>query len=351
VSSSNMECIRKSRRVKTLYTTQAPIELISFFYRISREAREQGSATSLKYLPDDTPIPEPISRERSFASGTLSASQSELSIFRLNRASQRQILQTSLSWLGLSMSNLNSDQSLRLTSKIQSRNPSSISLDEDDIKILADEGSEMSLTPLSPKIKSRSFSGRELALDSVGEDHSMDVYLSLSHLGFGRPHVSSLSKRPKRSTLYPARKINRRCNSYDFAFSEANEVSQVNVSTITSPKDAKKFLIFEEKEEHDPLMSLLKTDLSNRKSKKLVSRFMRKSRRSRDARRRENLSNVLRKTDSLLAGALLRAATENYEDILSSKVPDNGRKKISRIDENMRLRISNIGEEKADLPQ
>jgi len=351
----------KKERMKTLYTTTAPLEIISFFYRIGREARELDSSTSL-HLPDDTPIPEPLVCERSFVraiSGTGSTtfdfaspygSQSELSMHKLNVSDQIQILQRSLSWLGQSLSPFTSEHSLMLrpaSRRVRSRNPSSISLDEDDIKKLFDGSSELNLPPLTPKKKS--ITGHHFRLDSVGENQSMDLYNSLSQMGLRRPQLSNVASGPRKSPLPQSRRRRKRTMSSDFAFSEANEISQVNVSSIKTPNDAKRFLKHEEKEMHDndPFMLLLKSHLTHGSSKKLVSRSMQRSRRSRDARRKEKLAKAFNNSDSMVVGALLRAATENYEKIMTSK--DSGLKKISKIDENVQFRSSNIDEEEVEL--
>jgi len=346
---------RKSQRVKTLYTSQAPIEIISFFYRLGREAIERGSSSSFSWLPEDTPLPEPLQYERSLMLAfsdsvsydmelkTPSHSLSDLSN-RIKSVSHMQILQRSLSFLGQSMSQLSSETSVlfKATGK-RSRNPSSITLDEDDIKILADESAEMNLK-LTPKMR---ISHSARALDSVVEDQSTDTFSNLSLLGLGRAHRSFLSKRQKKYTLYTSVKRNRRCNSSDFAFSEANEISQVNVSTISSPNEAKKFLTHGEKEVRDPFMNMLKTHLNNGNDKKLVSKSMRRSRLWRDAVRREKLSDVSeRGSESQMVGALLRAATENYENISNAQTPVSGGKKKYAINENVPLRFSNVYEEK-----
>jgi len=354
---------KKRERMRTLYTTTAPLEIISFFYRIGREARELDSSMSLN-LPDDTPVPDPLVCERSCVraiSGTGSAtydfvspygSQSELSMHKLNVSDQIQILHRSLSWLGQSMSPYTSEPSLlRPTSGIvRTRNPSSISLDEDDIKKLFGGSSELNLSsPMTPKKKSTSIMSHHFRLDSVGENQSMDIYTSLSQLGLRRPQLSNTGSRLRKSPFSKSKRRSRRTMSSDFAFSEANEISQVNVSSIKTPKDAKRYLKHEEKEMHDndPFMHLLKSHLKHGSSKKLVSRSMQRSRRWRDARRKEKLSRGFGKSDSLVVGALLRAATENYEQIMTSK--DSGLKKISKIDENEQLRRSNIVEEKVSF--
>jgi len=353
----------KSKRVKTLYTAQAPIEIISFFYRMGREAKERDSCESIKYRLEDTPIPEPKQYERSLVRAISDSASfdwdagtpsSEVSNYKFKSINHVQILQRSLSWLGQTVSQVSSDQSLvvKTPKRFRTRNPSSFSLDEDDIKMLAEESTEMSQKSLTPKMRNLSLSNREVTLDSVGENYSTEKFPKLSNLGFGRAHGSNLSKRSKRSNLYPPVRRHIRCNSSDFAFTDANEISQVNVSSITTSKDAKEYLTYEEKEERDPFLNMLWTHLTHGKSKRLVSRSMRRSRRQRDAMRREKLSNVLseRESDSLIVGALLRAATDNYEYISRSQAPLNGRRKISGINQNMHLRISSIDEEKAVPP-
>jgi len=317
---------RKSKRVKTLWTSQAPIEIISFFYRMSREARERGSCSSFDHLPDDTLIPEPIQYERSWLGlisagascdpdvvGTPSWCQSDLSN-KLISANHIQIIQRSLSWLSQPLSQLTSDHSLQLGPSGRTRKFSSSSLNEDDLKILVDESVKIDLKTLSPKMKNLSLLNRELTFDSVGNNHTEDIFPILASLGIGRSHLPNSSKRTKKSPLYSTARSSRRCNSSDFAFSEANEISQVDVSSMRSPKDAKEYLVTcEEKEDRDPSMNML-MHLVHGSRERLVSQSMRRNRRSRDEMRREALSNGFSETESepLIARVLLRAATEKF---------------------------------------
>lgn len=332
---------RESQSIITLYTAQAPLELISFFYRIGREAKERGSCSSLDYLPEDTLIPDRIPLQRSLVrtlSGstscdlrTPSISNSDHSKDKLKSVVHRQIFQRSLSWLGQSLSQVTSGRSSLLRGSGRSSwNPSSCAFDEDDLKMLADESAETKLKSVSPKIKNLSLSDRALTLDSVVEGNS-DTIGSLSRLRIGRGHKSNISKRPKKSTLYPTGKRSRRCKSSDFAFSEANEISQVNLLSITSQKEAKNYLTNEEKEVCNPFMKMLISHLGNGSSKRIVSRGKRRRRQWRDAMRREKLSKVFgeKESDSLIVGALLRAATNNYEIISSVQTPVTGRKKYT----------------------
>jgi len=329
---------RKSKRVKTLYTSQAPIEIISFFYRISREARERGSCSSFNQLPDDTPVPDPIHCEGSWL-GALSGSAScDPDILRNPSWSQSDLpskligtnhihlLQRSLSWLSQPLSQLTSDHSLLLRPSERSRQLSSSTLDEDELKISIDESVDKDQKILSLKMKNLTLLNRELALDSAMENHSRDIILSLSSLGIGRAHMPNHWKKIKKSPSILPVKRSRRCNSSDFAFSDANEISQVNVSSIKSPKDAKEYLITnEEKEERDPFMNMLMMHLAHSSRERLVSKSMRRSRRTRDEMRLEELSNGFSETQSepLIAKALLRAVTEKFENISCLQLPVN----------------------------
>ena len=58
-----------TRKASTFYNIVAPREIYSFIYKFEQESRKQSTGIRQKNLPDDLPLPEPVSQESDTISG------------------------------------------------------------------------------------------------------------------------------------------------------------------------------------------------------------------------------------------------------------------------------------------
>jgi len=198
-------------------------------------------------LPDDTPIPDPI-RLISSSTGTshirMSSSHSLGDI--------RDFERISISWF------------------------------------LDDEGSAGTLPLLLTD------TGSDLPTDEQYSDEKLDVLES-----------SKLGSFNIKSTKKPSKK---RAHSTDFAYSEANEVSRIDVAMLKSPRAREKFVL-EEKKEERPLINIIKVHMKSGGRGIIFSKPMLKRKENRYKRQKDDFAATYLKPSRLLKGTVLQQKT------------------------------------------
>jgi len=283
----------RRRNVSSFYTVDAPRELISFLYKLGHEAKKKSKSSNLKHLPDDLPIPDGLSWDCSIGSDFMFGSMTRSSSGNFLRAG----------------SNLRSTNSLLSGNHPRASRSGSI-FNPNWLCLEPIEGSfKDSMESL--KIERNNLSH----LKGFNEIRLSDVH-SLNSMSSGALNPADLTgddsatPRDKALTLpvpedigklylrdYPKMHKKMRCNSTDFAFSEANEASRIEMSTATTPKAIKEFLISKENEEkEDDLESLLMRFMKNHllcgRRQRVISQSMLKKNVERHEKRRCQLARI-----------------------------------------------------------
>jgi len=292
----SMPQIRRNS-ARTYYTAQAPRELINFLYMLGKETKKRNKL-NLKSLPDDMKIPSPVPRECSIESfGSLDGSSSD------NFLTARGSILSSYSML--------SGCFLKGTKAGSAFYPNLLSLQKIDGTF------RQSMSSMdNQKLQSESSSNKE----SVNEILLIDVHSSCSgelkrdeFSDDGRSHRNPALSLPAEKAVgkvhlreYPKKHTKkRRSNSTDFAFSEANEASRIEISTVTSSKAFKEFLIPEDRKEKEDdvesiIMRIMKNHLRCGRRRRIISQSMFKKNVQRYEERRHRINRILWKPSMTL---------------------------------------------------
>jgi len=291
----------RRRNVSNFCTVEAPRELISFLYKLGHEAKKKSKSINLKHLPDDLPIPDGLSWDCSIGSDLMFGS--------MTRSSSSNFLTAG--------SNVRSSNSLFSGSLLRGSRTGSL-FNPNWLCLEPIDGSFKDSTD-SLKIKRNSSSH----LKGFNEIRLSDVH-SLHSISSGALNPAeftgddSATPRDKALTLpvpkeidkmylrdYPKMHKKMRSNSTDFAFSEANEASRIEMSTATSPKAIKEFLISQENEDKEDdveslLMRFMKNQLRCGRRRRVISQSMLKKSVKRHEQRRRQLARIhLKPTETL----------------------------------------------------
>jgi len=304
-------------------------------YKLGKEAKKRNNL-NLKYLPDDVPIPSPIPWECSIGSlGSLDGSSSD------NFFSARGNLLSSYSMLSGSF--------LRGSKAGNAFYPNWLSLE----KIDGNVGQSMPSMDYQ-RAQSESSSNKE----SVNEIRLMDVHSSSSG-ELKRDDVSDDGRSQRNQALslpvekavgkvhlpyYPKKHKKMRCNSTDFAFSEANEASRMEISRATTTKAVKEFLMPEERKEKEDdvesiIMRIMKNHLRCGSRRRIISHSMFKKNVKQNEERRRRINRILWKP-LLTLERQRQAANQADQKPISNKL----RPRLS-VKRGARTRISVINEE------
>jgi len=284
----------RSKNVSAFYTVEAPRELISFLYKLGHDAKKRKSINS-NHLPEDLPIPDGFSWDRSIGSD-FTTTRSTSSHFLSNFRSSNSFLSGNLfrgsktgslfnpNWLCLEpVDGMFKDSMDSLKIK---RNSSSSKKGFNEIRL----SDVQSLNSIS----SGGLNPPELPSDDSGNVRDNTLTLPVS---------KTIDKVYLRD--YPKQHKKMRSNSLDFAFSEANEASRIEMSTATTPKAIKEFLIPEENEEKEDdldslLMRFMKNHLRCGRRRRIISQSMLKKNVERHEERRRQLARIhLKPTETL----------------------------------------------------
>lgn len=261
--SNSWDSPRKKKKSKSksrpLYTIQAPLEVISFFYRLGREADDQKQMSGNLELPDDTPIPDPILNFYTSKTGTLDLIGSPVPNRQLS-ASYSVGEVTDFERMG-SVSWLNDDEGTGVDGPLRI------------VSTRSDHRINEKISTVDEKIDS-------------GESSKQSIFKMKS---WTKPRIA-------------------RANSSDFAYSEANEVSRISVSMLKSSKAIGNYWHAEKKEDNSALKTAEK-QLKNGRQSIIYSKPMLNTREKRYERQKDRLTKKYAKQSSLLKAALLRAKT------------------------------------------
>jgi len=297
-----------------VFTAQAPLEIISFFFQVGREGREVSKSTREKDLPEDTLIPDSgLGFTATFESIQYDASEGTQISHRSNPSLSSNILTTPRT------SNTHQDNSKSRLYELDFEGPDEEKkIDHNECYIMKQSGNSLKLEGIVLQKGSKAQTGgdREQHFHSITRDANEmtnDVKLrdwSCPEKNFleGAETVASTLE-----TRSPKRGVKKRTRSTDFAWSEANEVTRILVSELRTPKDVGEYLTDEKKEEDsgfiDPFLHLLRGVLDSGRQGKITSRTMMKKKALRDCRRRQKLATLPWKPDSVSSATLIRAAT------------------------------------------
>jgi len=304
----------RSKNVSAFYTVEAPRELISFLYKLRHEAKKHSKSINLKHLPDDLPIPDGLSWDHSIGSDLMFGS--------MTRSSSSNFLRAGSNFRR--SSSFYSGNLLRGSRTGSLLNPNWLCLEPVDSVVNSMD---------SLKIQRNSSSSKkglnEIRLSDVNSLHSLssgclnsteftvDDSAKPCDKGLTLPVSKAIDKVYLRD--YPKHK-KIRSNSTDFAFSEANEASRIEMSTATTPKAIKEFLIPEENEEKEDdleslLMRFMKNHLRCGRRRRIISRSMLKKNVERHEERRRQLARIsLKPTETLR-----QAVKQDYDLKIKSK--------------------------------
>jgi len=248
-SRSNL-ALNKSHTGKCLpvYTTQAPLEVISFFYRLGREANEQKQSMGRVNLADDTPLPEPLRKIWS-------------------------------SRLAMDIGSISLPSTLPIS-------PSHSAGELEDYEVMSntwnfDDEDESNGTP---SFLLKDASDGLLFEQFCSSDEKMDSHNNSEC----EPININFSNKPSRA----------RANSTDYAYSEANEESRIGVARLKSPTAMRNFLTREQVED-DKLLSIAKDRLNKGRQNHIVSKLMLNVREIRYERQKDNFVKTCLRYNSL----------------------------------------------------
>jgi len=245
LSASYMTPKKKIRRRKVpISTIQAPLEVVSFFYRLWQEADEQKQSRTA-FMPDDTPIPDPI-----------------------------RLLSSSLGTPHFQMSSSHSFGEVRDFGRISR------------LWFLDDDGNAAGSLPLL-----FTDTCSDLRNDEQFFDEKFDLVESSKQ---GLCNIKSPKIRRKK-----------RAYSTDFAYSEANEVSRIDVDMLKSPQAREKFVV-EEKKEELPLIHIAKIRLKTGGRGIIFSKQMLKRKEKRYQLQKDEFAKTYLKQNRFLKGTVLQ---------------------------------------------
>jgi len=277
---------KKERR--TLYTTTAPLEIISFFYRLGREGKEEKKSPLSPQLPDDTPIPDPVfSYKLSRLGSTDSYCGSPCSL--------------------CSHHGKNSSYKSYTVESSPEHNFSPLDLEvTDSSSWFADDGSDELIVEESPSVlfHKRQFSSNELPEDPPVSCHKKS-------LNSGRPR----SIEQKMSLIGECKS-----NSSDCVYSQRNEAFRIKIAGFKSPEE--ECLVGEEKGDGElACLTFTKHQLSTGLLSTASSKTHLNSRLKTCERPNGRLSRITWKKNSFVTGALIRAATSGSVKLSPKDVP------------------------------
>lgn len=306
-----------------IFTAQAPLEIISFVYRIAREGREVSKSARKKDLPEDTLVPnsalgytttfESVDYDMSEASHRSYPSNPSLSsnfMFSPKTPSLLQENSKSLGFFGFESSFFHLEGADEEKS-IEYKESSCLKPSEEVSDTLKPD-----VIVLQKSLKAEVRRDKEHLFRKTPRNAT-----KISHASSSRQHKSpeGVSLEAACTAVLPVEASpfgwvrKKRARSNDFAYSEANEVARILVSELRNPKDVNAYLTGERKEDDtgftDPLLHLLRDVLNSGRSRKIASKEMLKRKSMRDNRRRQKLASVSWKPDSMVSATLIRAAT------------------------------------------
>jgi len=274
---------RKKRKDRTtLYTTTAPLEIISFFYRMGREANEEKKSAHTLLLPDDTPIPDPVcSYKRSRMEPTDSYRGSPCFSLSLGKNSPYKCLSVDNS----PMHNLSALD-------LEVLDSSSEFVDDDVDEFFVDESLDGSPSVLLRK--------RQLSRNEVPEE------------SFMFSHKTNLKNSKPRSIKKQKWRIGKcRKNSTDYAYSDENDAFRINIAEFQSPGEGE-LLSGEEKGDGEiPFLNLTKDEQGTGLFSPASPKTHLNSRLKTYERHKGKPLKISWKENSFVTGALIRAATSD----------------------------------------
>jgi len=259
---------RAIKRLSTFYTAQAPHALIPLFYRLGLEAKKENTTINLKSLPDDVPIPSPLSWDRSMSSDCMFGSPTRSSIGN---------------FLTTSSNILSSPYKLGKSLPIGSQTGSSFY--PNGLSQWLDGALEQSMENQKSQTEPWSYEENiyEIRLNDVDTLSSDDLMRAVDS--------------DKHSSISNEVYQKMRSNSADFAFSEANEAARIEMSIAITPKAIKEYLIPEEKEEKgnrlESILSIMKNHLRCGRPSKIISHSMFQKNFKRSEEQQRRLARVL----------------------------------------------------------
>jgi len=235
---------QKIKRTKVpISTVKAPFEVSSFLYRLLQDVDEEKQPRTSLVL-DDTALPDPIR--------LISSSLETPHFQRPSSYSRREVPdfeRISRSWF------LEDEGTIRASMPL----------------LITDTGSIMR--------------------SDESSDEKVDVLESSREVSFNVESPKKLRKK--------------RAHSTDFAYSEANEVSRIDVGMLKSPKARVKFVL-EEKKEEMPLTHFAKVHLERGRQGVIFSDRMLKRKEKRYKRQKDDFAATYFKQNRLLKGTVLQ---------------------------------------------
>jgi len=261
-----------------IYTTQAPLEVISFFYRLGHEANDQKQSSVSSRSAFDSPLPEPL---RKLFSSRLA-----------------EMVTTSL--ISLPVSPSYSEGEMKDYETV-----SNSSYFEDENKVL-----------VSPPFFSEKTSDILLFEQCYSADIDMDSYED------SRYESSNID--------FPINRSRTRAKSTDYAYSEANEASRAVVASIKTTKGLRKFLNEEQQGEKKVLFSA-KDKLSKGRQNHILSKPILNIREKQYQRQEDTLAKINQRDDSVFNSQSLRpkAYSANPKHMGVSLTATSGRSESS----------------------
>jgi len=275
---------KKKKERRTLYTTTAPLEIISLFYRMGREFNEEKKSPLTLQLPDDTPIPDPVYRYKLSRMGpTDSYCDSPRSLW--------------------SPPNKNSSNKCHTveTSPVHNLSPPDLEVMDSSSWFDDDDGDEL-IVDGSPSVL---FHNSQLSSNEFPEDSSIS-----SHKKSLNSDKKSLNSGSRRSIEQKNSRIGEcRSTSSDCVYSDGNDALKINIAEFKSPEEGE-CLSGEEKGDGElPFLKLTKDKLSTGLLSTASSKTHLNSRFKTYERHNGKLSRISWKKNSFATGALIRAAT------------------------------------------
>jgi len=296
-----------------VFTAQAPLEIISFFFQVGREGREVSKSTRERDLPEDTLIPDSgLGFTTTFESVQYDASEGTQISHRSNPSLSSNILTTPRT----SITHQDNSKSRLYDLDFEGRDEEKKLEHKESYFMKQKETLRDSVIVLQKCSKAQTGGDREHHFHSITRDaNEMTNDVKLRDWS-GRERDFLEGAETVASTMETRslkRGVKKRTRSTDFAWSEANEVARILVSELRTPKDIGEYLTDEKKEEDsgfiDPFLHLLRGVLDSGRQGKITSRTMMKKKAMRDCRRRQKLASLPWKPDSVSSATLIRAAT------------------------------------------
>jgi len=270
---------KKKKERRTLYTTTAPLEIISFFYRMGREVNEEKKSALTLQLPDDTPIPDPgCSYKLSRMGSTDSYCDSPCSL------------------LSVPNKNLSYKCNKVESSPMHNLPPPDLEVMDSSSWFVDDDGDELTVDG-SPSVL---FHNSQLSSNEFPEDSSISSHKKSTNSGGCR------SIEQKKSRIGECRS-----NSSDCVYSEGNEALRINIAEFKSPEEGECLTTEEKGDGERSFLKLTKDKLSTGLLSTAPSKTHLNSRLKTYERHNGKLSRISWKKNSFVTGALIRAATSS----------------------------------------